>query len=110
MPDKKRADRWCRLFPAVIACVLLVGVAAWASAFLPPSAQERSLEQQQPTNRTLREWNGQIGLFVGDTAEPFEVYDVPVAALPPEEQDRLRGGIIIENEEMLAELLENYTS
>lgn len=110
MQRETRAEERRRLMPVLIACVLLIGVAAWVSTLLPGKSDIKSVPTESETRQMLREWNGQIALFQGDSDEPAEVYEVPVAALPLEEQDRLREGIVIENEEMLASLLDNYTS
>ena len=106
MRKETRAEERRRLMPVLIACVLLIGVAAWASALLPDDQGV----PKQASKQVLREWNGQIALFTSDSDEPIEVYEVAVAALPEQEQKRLNEGIVIENEEMLAELLDNYTS
>ena len=110
MQRETRAEERRRLMPVLIACVLLIGVAAWVSTLLPGKSDTKSVPTESETRQMLREWNGQIALFQGDSDEPAEVYEVPVAALPLEEQDRLREGIVIENEEMLVSLLDNYTS
>lgn len=110
MPKETRVDAQRRMIPALIACALLIGIAAWVSALLPEEPTEKSVPAEQVAQQMLREWNGQIALFEGDAAEPAEVYEVTVAALPKEEQQRLREGIVIDNEEMLAELIDNYTS
>lgn len=110
MQRETRAEERSRLMPVLIACVLLIGVAAWASTLLPKKSDTKSVPTAQAAQQMLREWNGQIALFQGDSDEPAEVYEVTVAALPEEEQERLREGIVIESEEALASLLDNYTS
>ncbi len=110
MRKEMRAEERRRLLPVLIACVLLIGVAAWVSVLLPEEPVLEILPVEQPARQILREWDGRLALFKGDDTEPAEVYDVTVAALPTEEQERLREGIVIESEEMLASLLDNYTS
>lgn len=110
MKKETRAEERSRLMPVMIACVLLIGIAAWASTLLPREPDAKSVPKEQVAQQMLREWNGQIALFEGDSDEPAEVYEVTVGALPNEEQERLREGIVIESEEMLASLLDNYTS
>ncbi len=110
MQRETRAEERSRLIPVLIACVLLIGIAAWVSTLLPGESDTRSVPTEPATQQLLREWNGQIALFEGDFNKPAEVYEVTVAALPQEEQARLREGIVIESEEMLASLLDNYTS
>ncbi|MBR5539777.1 MAG: BofC C-terminal domain-containing protein [Clostridia bacterium] len=110
MRKETRAEERRRLMPVLIACVLLIGIAAWVSVLLPEEPKQEALPAERSAQQMLREWNGQLALFEGDGTEPAEVYEVTVAALPEEEQQRLREGIVIENEEMLASLLDNYTS
>ena len=110
MSNETRMDKQRRMLPAVIACLLLIGVAAWVSVLLPQDSKTDSVPTKQTTQQVLREWNGQIGLFQGDAPEPTQVYEVTVAALPEEEQQRLQAGIVIRDEEMLVELIDNYTS
>lgn len=110
MRKETRAEERRRLMPVLIACVLLIGVAAWASVLLPQESERDVLPAERTAQQMLREWNGRLALFKGDATEPAEVYEVTVAALPEEEQQRLREGIAVESEEMLAALLDNYTS
>lgn len=110
MQKETCAEERSRLMPVLIACVLLIGIAAWASVLLPQKTDTKSAPTERGSQQILREWNGQIALFEGDSAEPAEVYEVTVAALPREEQERLREGIVIESEEALSSLLDNYTS
>lgn len=103
----ERDRRW---MPALIAAFILIGVAAWASALLPVTSSPRAATQpSEVPQQVLRVWDGKLALFEG-TDKPSEVYEVAVASLPPEEQARLQEGIVIESEEMLAALLDNYTS
>ena len=106
--DKQR--RW---MPALVAAFVLIGVAAWVSVLLPMGDEvpvEPTEEKAAIPARRLGEWKGQLALFEEGTAEPIEVYEVSVLTLPTEEQKRIREGITVENEDILAELLENYTS
>ncbi len=102
----ERDRRW---MPALIAAFVLIGAAAWASALLPSAPPRAVTQPTEAPQQVLRVWEGQLALFDG-AEEPSEVYEVAVASLPPEEQQRLSEGIVIESEEMLAALLDNYTS
>lgn len=109
--ESRRADfkRW---MPAIVSCCVLLGAAMWASTTIPqpPSADTDPDVATRTAERTLGEWDGHLALFEEGQSEPVYVYDVVVATLPEEEQQRLRSGIAVESEEMLASLLENYTS
>lgn len=59
----------------------------------------------------LRDWNGQLAVFRKGSGNPDMVYeDVPVAALPPEERQRLQEGVEVLSRAELNRLLEDYTS
>lgn len=117
--DKRAKSR--QWMPVVIACAVLIGGAMWASALLPLGNKESTQAQRGATPSTtattvaqyprfLKEWNGQVALFLPDDSEPQTVYEVNVLALPEEEQQLLNDGIVVESEEELAAILENYTS
>ncbi len=110
MSNKTHIDNQRRLVPVVMVCLVLIGIAAWVSVLLPQEPKPDDTPVKQVTQQVLREWNGQIALFEENADEPIEVYEVTVAALPEEEQQRLRAGIVIDGEEMLAALIDNYTS
>ncbi len=102
--------RWA--LPIGCACLVLIGTVAWVSALLPtPTEPSPSPMAKAPiVQRRLGVWDGRVALFEGENAEPIEVYEVVVATLPPEEQQRLQNGIPVESDDRLSELLENYTS
>ena len=55
-------------------------------------------------------WQGKLAVFPAGAAEPCQIYDVYVASLPPEEQERLSAGLVVPDDPTLASLLEDYTS
>lgn len=60
---------------------------------------------------TLRAWNGRLAVFRTGKESPDTVYDeVAVAALPPQEQEKLQKGIEVPSRAALDKLLEDYTS
>lgn len=117
--DKRaRGKGW---MPVVIACALLIGAAMWASTLLPLGTEKEPPSQRNVASVTtittaptyfmlLKEWNGQVALFLPDGTEPLTVYEVNVMALPEEERRSLAEGIAVNSEEELASILENYTS
>ena len=116
--DRTKKREW---LPVVISCSLLIGTAMWAATLLPSDAKPGvSVRRGNTTSavttqatvyaRILRAWAGQVALFSAEGTEPLSVYESAVAALPPEEQQRLQEGIVLTNEEELAEVLENYGS
>lgn len=113
MPEKKKSaqDRW---FVAVIAGLVFIGLAIWASVLVPmdktPVENTKNAGEPAFVTQTLKEWDGKLARFVGDGSQPAEVYDVAVASLPAEAQQQLAGGIVVTSEEQLLSLLENFTS
>ncbi len=107
---QKKQRSWT---PVWVACLLLIGVAAWTSTLLPQPAvkseRETGVEKQQ-TAPYLGVWEGKLARFDGVNPEPEEIYDVSVASLPKEEQQRLKEGVTWENDEALAMLIDGYTS
>jgi hypothetical protein len=59
----------------------------------------------------IKSYRGRLAVFHGDPSVPETVYgEVAVAALPPDEQERLARGIAVEDPATLRRLLEDYTS
>ena len=54
--------------------------------------------------------DGNLALFRTGSPTPVQVYPYPVSAYPYAEQKALQYGILIENDEHLASLLENFLS
>jgi hypothetical protein len=71
-------------------------------------------QQGQPksaeTMYTLGVWEGQLAVFEGEDPYPAQLLDVAVAGLPKEEQQRLEQGLLVQTEQELYVLLEDYTS
>lgn len=59
---------------------------------------------------TLRDYNGKLALFIGDEDIPSEVYDVMTKSFGEEDREMLRRGIIVDTEEEMRGLVEDYTS
>lgn len=113
MVEETKNEKRRHWTPVWVACLLLIGVAAWVSTLLPqPIAKSEGQPQAEEQAKApyLGVWEGKVARFDGKNAEPQEVYDVAVSSLPEEEQQRLKNGVTWEDEEMLAMLLEAYTS
>ncbi len=114
---KSSVDRY---LPAVIAALVLIGVASWASLFVPFNTSSSDTDTDSPRNatttaptfpvQTLKGWNGQVARFLDGEDQPTEIYDIPVASLPPEVQQELSLGITVTAEEDLLIILENFSS
>ncbi len=54
--------------------------------------------------------DGYIALWKDGSQEPVEVFPFKAELLPPEDQEKLKTGIRIENSRQLTELMEDYLS
>lgn len=106
---EKRTLRYLTLAIAVSATVA-VGVLAFLYVRFGREAAPPTEKGRQTAAYTLGEWEGQLAVFEGEDTFPQKLYDVAVAALPRSEQERLKNGIAVANEEELQRLLEDYTS
>lgn len=107
---KNKQDRW---IPAVIACLVLVGAAIWASVLIPEQKPEAELPRGADTTfdtQVLGQWEGKLARFTSHSDTPAQIYDVPIASLPEDVQQQLSQGITVTSEEQLVSLLENFTS
>lgn len=107
---KNEHDRW---LPAVIACLILIGGALWAGSFLPETSEPSPLVKSEAaafTTQTLREWNGCVARFEGDSDTPTEIYEVAVSSLPEDVRAQLAQGIVLSSEAELLSWIENLTS
>jgi hypothetical protein len=96
--------------PVWVACLLLVGIAAWTSTLIPmKNNPEQKAQSEKSPLPYLGIWEGNLARFDGENTVPEEVYEVRVSSLPKEEQNRLKNGITWESEEAFAELIEAYT-
>lgn len=86
----------------IILCAILITtavIAAFLSSSFPKAQQDSAL--------LLKEHNGMVTLF--DGKEIVRVYDtIVISVLPSSDQQRLKNGIKIENEEQLFTIIEDY--
>lgn len=97
-------NRW----GGVIVAIVIVSMLAAIWIFDRPAAAEDT-GRAAVTDQLLGEWEGRLALFEGDGVLPAQVYDVWIATLPEAEQQRLKAGIVIRDDQMLRSLLEDYT-
>ena len=55
-------------------------------------------------------WEDRLAVFVPPDDAPDRIYDVYLSSLPEDQQQRLREGIEIYDEQTFASLIEDYTS
>ncbi len=59
--------------------------------------------------RVVGEYEGKLAIFLPGAETPETVYEVRIAGLPKDEQERLKAGIEAADEVALASLIEDYT-
>ncbi len=57
---------------------------------------------------TLKDYNGQLALFINNNDIPAETYNIFTKSLPKTDAEALINGIIAKNEEELNKMLEEY--
>lgn len=97
---------WRTLLWALAVSVLLAALILWVVLRFVLPADGRS---GPAPAYTIGEWEGQVAVFERDQTFPRQVFDMAVADLPPELQERVRRGVPAEDEDRLSVLLEDYT-
>lgn len=96
-------------------CALAVVTAAFAVAIYLPAGRAVMMPVAQSVSQTaigyiVKEYNGKIGVFESGSSTPFQVLDIKISRLPPEEQQRLETGITAKDHDELLSIIENYSS
>jgi len=55
-------------------------------------------------------WEDKLAVFMPPETTPYQLFDIYIATFPEEEQEKLKQGIVVNDEATLASLLEDYTS
>lgn len=84
----------------------------------PPQNTTQSVTEATTITQTsaaplyiVGQWNGKLAVFtLPNTTAPSKIYDVYLTSLPTEEQQRLKTGIPVYDQQTLQSLLEDYTS
>lgn len=79
----------------------------------PPSSQENSevtAMAEEAEAYVVREFEGHIGVFKGESDKPLQEVEVEVSSLPKADQLLLAGGIKVTGEKQLKSILEDYES
>ncbi len=79
-----------------------------------PQALQESSTQALPQPETpgyyLRDHEGKLGVFVGNSSEPEIIFDVYIRYLPEYDRQQLAEGIYVGDYARLLSLIEDYTS
>lgn len=73
------------------------------------AAKQASMAAQEPIGFVLGEHNGRLALFRENSAKPYRILDMEVYLLPEEDLQSIQnGGIVVDTEEELKQLLEDW--
>lgn len=70
----------------------------------------RIVETQPTVGYILKEYNGELAVFRGDSDTPYRLLGVPVSVMSDYDKKILKAGIFTETQEELNRLIEDYTS
>lgn len=93
-----------------ISAVLILGSAAKTVERAKSDAVTRraAMSEQDPVGFVLGECNGRLALYRENSAKPYKILDMEVYLLPEADREALREGIVVETEEELRKLLEDW--
>ncbi len=97
-------------FKTVLFTVIILVVVGIIIAYSFPNDTENLVihENESTTLYTLKDYNGQIALFINNNAIPAETYNIFTNSLPESDKKNLEKGITANNEKELIILLEDY--
>ena len=72
---------------------------------------ESSMAQEvlQP-ERIVKEYNGRIGVFMGESSNPYRIIDYDISLLSEFDREQLREGIVVETDYELNRLIEDIAT
>lgn len=108
---KKRI--WLMILTAFVISVVIVFGSMTALITHPkPEAQAETetTVTQTEVSFILRIWNGNLGLFRGDSETPYREIDMPLYLLTEHDRKLLEEGITAQTEDELRSLVEDITS
>lgn len=89
---------------------IIGAIRLYRNAETPPESSREESQIMRDAGFVIGVWENKLAVFHAGSAEPMQIYDVYIASLPEEEQERLRAGVVAENAAALASFLEDYTS
>ena len=94
---------------AVFILILSISVFLYALGNNIGAAQSKT---DEPASYTyiIKEYDGNIAVFIAGESTPNQIYEVPVETLPKEDIQSLQSGIRVYNEQQLQSLIEDLTS
>ena len=81
-----------------------------SDTFPTESSSTAPVQSQTEERYTIREYQGNIAVFMDGVDHPFRITDVDVHTLPKMDQEQLSQGIQVNSTDELNRLLEDYSS
>ncbi len=97
----------------IIFCLLAIFCFTILFVSLNNDINRRSLRDDSdifPDYFTVKEYEGKIAVYKNDEESPYIVYDAYVSLLPQQDVERLKEGIVTDNQTYLQSIIEDYTS
>ena len=105
----------------IISTICIVGVLLSISFILLPNINKVSAQKEEFVSITdtqtpktckyiIKNFNGSLAVFENGKISPIRITDVDISSLPLVDQQLLQEGIMIENENDLSAMLEDYCS
>lgn len=69
-----------------------------------------SLPEEGQPKRTVREYDGRIGVFMGESSSPYRIIDYDVSLLSEFDRLALRQGVVIETDYELSRFIEDIAT
>ena len=85
-----------------------VDIAQTVKATEPDKPEES--ESRSSGSYRIKEYKGNIAVFESGSSKPFRITDIAVKDLPVADQNDLNNGIMVDSQEELQTLLEDYLS
>jgi|GEM_PF-564965 len=116
MEIKKNTEINKRTFYTLVTSALISGIIVIGTV-TQEVRQEKTLAKVPPPVETVesvpfivREYDGDLGVFKGDSELPYKILDCNFSMLPDCDKEMFIEGVVLENEDELKKLIEDYTS
>ncbi len=120
--DHMKKQRWLLIFPMLLCAAVFayrpsvqntpvpVQASADSEVLRPPTPPSSEQKATNPYMYELGIWQGQVAVFLPGGTEPVTVWEMPVTALPPYDQQSLEKRIAVADQQQLASFMEDYGS
>jgi hypothetical protein len=66
--------------------------------------------EPEPPATIVREYDGRVCVFIGDSTAPYRTLDIDVSLLSDYDRQMLRRGVVMESDEELARFIEDFST